>query len=123
MKLYRLTFVAGLATGFVAGTRAGREKYDQLVKIAKTTMDNPTVQQAAGTIQAQASSLLSSAGQKFAEVGPQLAHTAMHKVEDHVPLLRHRDGHGHAEGNAEKGAESGRPFAATSNSHIRPTKP
>jgi hypothetical protein len=123
MHLYRLTFVAGLAAGFVAGTRAGRERYDQMVKIAKATMENPTVQQTAGTVQAQATSLLSSAGHKVAEVGPQLAHNAMHKVEDHVPLLRHRNGHGRAETNGKTGADSGTPLAATSNSHLRPTKP
>jgi hypothetical protein len=122
MKLYRLTFVAGLAAGFVAGTRAGRERYDQMVKIAKATKENPTFQQAAGTIQAQATSLLSSAGHMVAEVGPQLAHTAKHTVEDHVPLLRHRNGQDRAEANGKKGADSGRPFAPTSNSHLGPTK-
>ena len=69
MRLYRLSFIAGFAAGFVAGTRAGRERYDQMVKLAKTAAENPTVQQAAGAIQAQASSLASTTVQK---VGGQL---------------------------------------------------
>ena len=31
---YRVTFLAGLAVGFVVGTRAGRERYEQMVKLA-----------------------------------------------------------------------------------------
>jgi uncharacterized glyoxalase superfamily metalloenzyme YdcJ len=91
MHLYRWSFVAGLAIGFVAGTRAGREKYDQMLQVAKATKENPTVQQAASTIQSQATTLLNSASQKMSEVAPQLAHSAAHKVDG----LRHRNGHGH----------------------------
>ena len=32
---YRLTFIAGLATGYVLGARAGRERYEQLRKAAQ----------------------------------------------------------------------------------------
>jgi hypothetical protein len=117
MRLYRISFVAGLAAGFVAGTRAGRERYDQMVKAAKQTRENPTFQQAASTVQTQATSLLSTAGQK----APKLASSAMHKVEDHIPLLKHRDGHGSSSGNGKAGAGKDRPFAATSNSHLRST--
>jgi hypothetical protein len=123
MKLYRVTFAAGLAVGFVLGAREGRERYDQMVKLAKATRDNPTVQQAAGAVQAQAATLFTAASQKVsAELHdrvPQLAQSAVHKVEDYVPLLKNRDGHGGAAGNGGKGAGDGRPFAATSNSHPR----
>jgi hypothetical protein len=122
MRLYRFTFVVGFAAGFVAGTRAGRERYDQIVKIAKQTKDSPAFQQAVGVLQTQGSSLLSSAGQKVAEAAPKLAESAKHAVEDHVPMMKHhRDGHGGSErGTANgKAGSRGRPFAATSNSHIR----
>jgi hypothetical protein len=116
MHLHRFTFFVGLAVGFVAGTRAGREKYDQMVKLAKETMDNPNFQQAAGTFQTQATNLMSTASHKFAEVAPQLAHTAAQKVDG----LRHRNGHG--ESDSSTGAE-GAPFAATSNSHLGSGQP
>jgi hypothetical protein len=64
MHRYRIAFISGLAAGFVLGTRAGRERYEQLKKLARRTADSPAVQQAAGALQAQAADLLKSARQK-----------------------------------------------------------
>ena len=100
MGKYRISFLTGLAVGFVLGARAGRERYDQLVKAAKTVAEHPAVQQAAGTVQAQAAGLASAAGTKISEevrgrVQP-LAQTAKDKVGERVPG---RHGHGdHAHG-------------------------
>ncbi|MDX3849450.1 YtxH domain-containing protein [Streptomyces sp. AK02-01A] len=44
---YRLTFIAGLACGYVLGTRAGRERYEQLKKSARQLSQNPAVRNAA----------------------------------------------------------------------------
>lgn len=41
-----VTFAAGLATGYVLGTRAGRERFDQLVRRARSLGNHPTVVQA-----------------------------------------------------------------------------
>ena len=54
---YRFTFFIGLAVGFVIGARAGRERYEQLKKLASKAKDSPAMQQAAGAAQAQAASL------------------------------------------------------------------
>lgn len=121
MHLNRITFAAGLAIGFVAGTRAGRERYDQMVKMAKATKENPKFQQAASTAQSQATDLLNSAGKKVAEGAPRLAQSAMHTVGGKVPLLKHHDGNGQAPANGKDEAASERPFAATSKSHQRST--
>ncbi|GAA2388514.1 YtxH domain-containing protein [Streptomyces glaucosporus] len=43
---YRLTFVVGMAVGYVLGTRAGRERYEQLRKSARRFMENPAVRNA-----------------------------------------------------------------------------
>ncbi|MDG9703364.1 YtxH domain-containing protein [Streptomyces sp. DH37] len=43
---YRLTFVVGVAVGYVFGTRAGREKYEQLRKSARQFAENPAVRNA-----------------------------------------------------------------------------
>ena len=56
----KLLFLGGLAAGFVLGTRAGREKYEQLVQAARKVKENPTVQEAAGVVQEQANRLMSS---------------------------------------------------------------
>ncbi len=44
---YRLTFIAGVALGYVLGTRAGRERYEQLKKSARRFAENPAVRNAA----------------------------------------------------------------------------
>jgi hypothetical protein len=89
MHRYRTGFITGLALGFVLGTRAGRERYEQLKKAARAVADNPAVQQAAGAVQAQASGLAATASTKVAdgvrERAPQLAKTARAKVEGRVP--------------------------------------
>lgn len=38
-----LTFAAGLAAGYVLGTRAGREKYEQIVDKTRQLRTHPTV--------------------------------------------------------------------------------
>jgi len=53
----KLWFALGAATGFVLGSRAGREKYDQIALTARKLWDHPTVQEAAGVVQAQATQL------------------------------------------------------------------
>jgi hypothetical protein len=53
----KLLFLGGVAVGFVVGARAGRERYEQLVSTAHRMWDHPTVQEAAGVVQAQANRL------------------------------------------------------------------
>jgi hypothetical protein len=50
----RLIFAAGMGVGYVLGTRAGREKFDRMVAQAHKFWESPTVQEAAGVVQAQA---------------------------------------------------------------------
>src|SRR5271170_3959026 len=61
MRLYRISFIGGLAIGYVLGAQAGRERYEQLKQPAKKATENPTVQQTAGALQAQATSTAKSA--------------------------------------------------------------
>jgi hypothetical protein len=50
----RLIFIAGVGVGYVLGTRAGRERFDQMVAQARKFWESPTVQEGAGVMQAQA---------------------------------------------------------------------
>jgi hypothetical protein len=52
---YKAMFAAGLAIGYVLGTRAGRERYEQIKRAAQRVADSPTVQEAAGLVGAKAS--------------------------------------------------------------------
>jgi hypothetical protein len=54
----KLMFLGGLAAGFVLGTRAGREKYEELKQAAVKIKEHPTVQEATGVVQEQANRLL-----------------------------------------------------------------
>ena len=107
---YRVTFLAGLVAGFIIGARAGRERYEQIKKLARKAADSPAVQQAAGAAQAQAAGLARSARDKVTgkiqERLPKLAETAKNKVggrlpsRDRVPGTRSRDGNGRTAGSA-----------------------
>jgi len=72
----RITFLAGFAVGFVVGARAGRERYEQMVKLGRKAVENPTVQQATRAAGSKATELSKTAGQKAAERLPKLAETA-----------------------------------------------
>jgi hypothetical protein len=70
----KLWFVGGLAAGFVLGARAGREKYNDLVRNARKVLDHPTVQEAAGVVQAQTSRLYAEGKET---VSDKLSHTRL----------------------------------------------
>src|SRR5829696_1831957 len=61
----KLMFISGLAAGFVLGSRAGREKYEEIRANAKKVWEHPTVQEAAGVAQAQANKLYSEGKDKL----------------------------------------------------------
>jgi uncharacterized membrane protein len=91
---YRFTFLTGLAVGFVIGARAGRERYEQLKKLAAKAKDSPAMQQAAGAAQAQAANLAKAAKDRAAQRVPQLTEKAKSKVSS-IPGMRARDANGH----------------------------
>jgi hypothetical protein len=50
----KLTLIAGVAIGYVLGSRAGRERYEQIKSGAGKVAQNPTVRAAAGKAQVAA---------------------------------------------------------------------
>ncbi|MFI9642477.1 hypothetical protein ACIG87_20860 [Micromonospora sp. NPDC051925] len=63
----KIMFLGGLAAGFVLGARAGREKYEELVVRGRKVLDHPSVQEAAGVAQAQATRLYSEGKDKLGQ--------------------------------------------------------
>jgi hypothetical protein len=57
----KLTLALGFAAGYVLGSKAGRERYEQLVAAGRELWSNPTVQSTAGVLQAQANDLVAKA--------------------------------------------------------------
>jgi len=74
----KLMFITGLAAGFVLGSRAGREKYEEITANAKKVWEHPTVQEAAGVAQAQANKLYSEGKDKLSssKLGEKLQSTS-----------------------------------------------
>lgn len=54
----KLLFVVGLGVGYVLGTRAGRERYEQIARAADRVWNQPAVQQGVETVKDFASSKL-----------------------------------------------------------------
>jgi hypothetical protein len=50
-------FAAGAGIGYVLGTRAGRQRYDQMMAKARDVLDKPEVKEAKRTVQAEANRL------------------------------------------------------------------
>ena len=50
-------FIAGAGVGYVLGTRAGREKYEQMKAKAKEILDSPTVKDATDVVRTEAARL------------------------------------------------------------------
>ena len=73
---YRATFIAGFAVGFIVGARAGRERYEQIVKTGRKVAENPTVQKATRAAGAKATELTKVARDKAAERMPKVTETA-----------------------------------------------
>jgi len=74
----KLIFAVGAGLGYILGTRAGREKYNQMQAKARQVIDNPTVQEATGLVKTEATRLY--------DEGRQV-------VRDKVRGLRLRNGH------------------------------
>ncbi|GAA2106204.1 YtxH domain-containing protein [Streptomyces synnematoformans] len=93
---YRVSFVVGIAVGYVLGSRAGRERYEQLRKAAQQFSESPAVRNAAEaaalTGRDAVTKAASSISVKFADVVPENFASRMH--------LRH--GNGHANGGSRR---------------------
>ena len=56
----KLSFLAGFGAGYVLGSRAGRERYEQIQKGWERAKDDPRLQSLAGMAQARADDAFSS---------------------------------------------------------------
>jgi hypothetical protein len=63
----KLMFAAGVGIGYLLGTRAGRERFDQIAGKAKQFWESDTVQEAAGAVQAKAGRLFDTGKQMMNE--------------------------------------------------------
>ncbi|TNY35768.1 hypothetical protein [Thermomonospora catenispora] len=66
MKI-RIPFLLGAAVGYVLGTRAGRERYEQIVQQSRKLAENPKVQETAETLRAKSGMLAGTAKNRITE--------------------------------------------------------
>lgn len=59
----KIALAAGFVAGYVLGSKAGRQRYEEIVAQARKVAGNQTVQSTAGVLQAQASDLVTKAKQ------------------------------------------------------------
>ncbi|MGY2085792.1 hypothetical protein [Blastococcus sp. SYSU DS0539] len=55
----KLSFLAGFGAGYVLGSRAGRERYEQIRRAWEQAKDDPRLQSLAGMAQAKADDAVS----------------------------------------------------------------
>ncbi|WP_328871179.1 YtxH domain-containing protein [Streptomyces sp. NBC_00287] len=91
---YKLTFVVGLALGYVLGTRAGRERYEQLKKSARQVAQNPAVRNTAETAAQQGRVY---AGKAYHAVSDKVGERVPESMAQRVRSLRDRHPNGEVE--------------------------
>jgi hypothetical protein len=77
---YRMTFAIGFAAGYVLGSRAGRERYEQIKRTAQRLADSPRVQETAGVIGAQVSKVAEVARSRMGDT-----------LQQRIPFLKDHD--------------------------------
>ena len=90
---FKLTFLAGFAAGYVVGTAAGRERYEQIKTVSSKVASNPTVQRATGTVGAKATELSKTARDKAGDKLPKFAAAAASRAgvdPDKIPGVGNR---------------------------------
>lgn len=90
---YKAMFMAGLVTGYVLGTKAGRERYETIRRASQRVVENPSVQEAAGVLQAQASEYTGAARKK---VNEKLDDTMGDRIPTRVRMRMHGSEHPYA---------------------------
>ncbi|WP_043470413.1 hypothetical protein [Kitasatospora sp. MBT66] len=82
--MWKLSFGVGLATGYVLGTRAGRQRYEQIARVTRQVAQNPKVQGATDKARQQAGAV---AGKAAGAVADKVGDRLPNAVTDRVPYF------------------------------------
>ena len=82
---YKAMLAVGFVVGFIVGARAGRERYEQLVKYGHQIAENPTVQKATSTVTAKTSELTKTAAAKAPDFAKTAVTSAKQLTVDKLP--------------------------------------
>ena len=84
----KLMFGAGLGVGYLLGTRAGRQRFDQIMGKAKKVKDSQTVRDAASTVQEQAGRLYEGGKQMVSDQAHRMRTNNQHDKSKHHHMNR-----------------------------------
>jgi hypothetical protein len=96
---FRTTFILGAAVGYVFGTKAGRERYEQIMQASRRFSENPKVQEATETLRTKGGELAGAARERVPE-----------QIGQRIPG-RHRDLPKEYEDPRQETAKPGSPLA------------
>jgi hypothetical protein len=82
---YKATFAMGFVAGYVLGSKAGRQRYEQLRRLAKSVAENPQVKHTTDAMQSQATQLRAQASRKMQERAGAMSHELREKVVSRLP--------------------------------------
>jgi hypothetical protein len=83
---YKAVFALGIATGYVLGARAGRQRYEQIKRMTKSISGSAPVQHTAATVQTQAAALSSQARRAAQTKAGAVGHDLLDKVTARLPV-------------------------------------
>jgi hypothetical protein len=92
MRYHRAAFAAGVVVGFIAGSRAGRERYDQIVAYSKKAWRSPPVQRSVTAVSGKATDLSKSAVAKASDLTKSAAAQAPEAARKAAGSARNRVG-------------------------------
>jgi hypothetical protein len=80
----KAAFVAGVVVGYVFGSRAGQERYEQIARAGRAFANNPQVQDARAALTHQAGDMAGRAAQVAGTIGSRMGS----RVTDRLPGRR-----------------------------------
>ncbi|MQY02633.1 YtxH domain-containing protein [Actinomadura macrotermitis] len=90
MKI-RFPFAIGAAVGYVLGTKAGRERYEQIMRASRRVTENPNVQEAAGVLRTKGGEVAGVAKEKAGTIAGTAREKMPSQLGDKVPGLGKSD--------------------------------
>jgi hypothetical protein len=85
---YRATFIVGAAVGYVLGTRAGKERYEQIKRASHRVAENLQLQETAEALRTQAGDMAGTARDKVSDT----LHDRFGDKVDKIPGLQRGPG-------------------------------
>lgn len=86
----KLFFAAGAATGYVFGTRAGRQRYEQIRRLAQSVRANPKVQQATTNLEHRADEMADQVKRAATHKANEMAQSVTGRIADTVSSVTGR---------------------------------